>query len=60
LVVLAGVPYRLLKRAVPIHPTLTEEFRTLIEEVKPVKQQMLRLPLQGLPIGKGGTRVLVM
>jgi hypothetical protein len=36
LVVLAGVPYRLLKRAVPIHPTLTEGFRTLIEEVKPV------------------------
>jgi pyruvate/2-oxoglutarate dehydrogenase complex dihydrolipoamide dehydrogenase (E3) component len=35
-VMLAGAPYRLLKGAVYIHPTLAEGFWTLMEEVKPV------------------------
>jgi pyruvate/2-oxoglutarate dehydrogenase complex dihydrolipoamide dehydrogenase (E3) component len=35
-VMLAGAPYTLLKGAVYIHPTLTEGFWTLMEEVKPV------------------------
>ena len=33
---LAGLPYTLLKGAVYIHPTLAEGFYTLMEEVKPV------------------------
>ena len=33
---LAGLPYTLLKGAVYIHPTLAEGFFTLMEEVKPV------------------------
>jgi pyruvate/2-oxoglutarate dehydrogenase complex dihydrolipoamide dehydrogenase (E3) component len=32
----AGIPYTLLKGAVYIHPTLAEGFFTLMEEVKPV------------------------
>jgi pyruvate/2-oxoglutarate dehydrogenase complex dihydrolipoamide dehydrogenase (E3) component len=35
-VMLAGAPYRLLKGAVYIHPTLAEGFWSLMEEVKPV------------------------
>jgi hypothetical protein len=33
---LAGVTYRLQKGAVYIHPTLTEGFWALMEDVKPV------------------------
>jgi dihydrolipoamide dehydrogenase len=35
-VMLAGAPYRLLKGAIYIHPTLAEGFWALMEEVKPV------------------------
>jgi pyruvate/2-oxoglutarate dehydrogenase complex dihydrolipoamide dehydrogenase (E3) component len=35
-VMLAGAPYRLLKGAVYIHPTLAEGFWSLMEDVKPV------------------------
>jgi len=35
-VMTAGLPYKVLKGAVYIHPTLAEGFWTLMEEVKPI------------------------
>ena len=36
-IVNAGVPYDVLQRAVPIHPTVSELIPTLLSEMKPVQ-----------------------
>jgi hypothetical protein len=40
---LAGAPYTLLKKAIYIHSTLTEGFRALMEEVRPVAPNPKRM-----------------